>query len=103
MCTSPTRAHYRKCLHVFTQVLRYPPLFVLSDISTILLGVFSPVFSHLRVHFMFFGLCQVVCSIFVALIREEATPPAVEGWGPNRWTTREIPHSGIPLVQALWS
>ena len=55
-------------------------------------------------HFFFF--CCVACGILVPRPGIELVPPALEAWGLNHWTTREVPllffsSSSNPSVQAL--
>ena len=41
--------------------------------------------------FLTFWLCHMACRIFVPQPWILPTPPAVEGWSLNHWTTKKVP------------
>ena len=45
----------------------------------------------MSVVFPFFGLCRVACGILVPQPGIEPMYPALDEWGLNHWTTREVP------------
>lgn len=69
-----------KCLHIFTQVLRYPLLFVLPDVSTILLECFLTLDFILCFRAVPSGSQYLSCPD-----QGGSHGPAVEGRGPNHW------------------
>ena len=51
--------------------------------------------AHHWAQFLFSWLCCVACRILVPRPATKPTPPAVEAWSLNNWTTREVPLSTI--------
>ena len=47
---------------------------------------------------IFFWPCLTACEILVPQPGMDSEPPALEGWGLDYWTTREVPVPVSPLV-----
>ena len=75
------------CLSLLSLHCRLPPLLCLSLKCQCFLGFCL----GSLLSFFFFWPCHAACGTLVSQPGIEPRPPAVEAWGFDQWTTREVP------------